>query len=172
MNEDDEWVRAYRDGNLAAFEQLYAKYRSPVYAYVRRSVSHPDTADELFQDIWIKLLASLTRYERRGRFRSWLFSCAHNVIVDHYRKVSNRPEEELDADVPDSRNENPDDLAGRIDEALYDLPFEQRQAFYLREVLNCSIKDVGEIQGCTSEAARSRLRYAYSRLQDKLADLR
>lgn len=172
MNEDDGWIREYRNGNLSAFEKLYAKYRSPVYAYVKRSVSHPETADELFQDVWVKLLSSLNRYERRGKFRSWLFSCAHNVIIDYYRKVSNRPEDDVEVEAVDASKVNPDDVAGRIDLALNELPFEQRQAFYLREVLNCSIKDVGEIQDCSGEAARSRLRYAYAKLQEKLADLR
>ena len=62
-------------------------------------------------------------------------------------------------------------LSERIDEALKLLPLEQRQAFYMREELTCSIKDIAMIQGCTQEAAKSRLRYAYARLRSSLSDL-
>ncbi len=173
-NEDDECVRRYLKGDASAFEVLYERYRLRLYAYLTRSVSGTGVADELFQDVWVKVIASLPRYKRQGRFRSWLFSCAHNVLVDHYRKQ--RPVEADDAseaaeplreDVPEAG-----EVRQRIEAALASLTFDQRQAFYLRAELGCSMKEIAEVQQCSLEAGRSRLRAAYATLQVQLRDFR
>ena len=70
-------------GEKHVFKDLYEYYKTPVYRYIRRSVFKTEIADELFQDVWLKLVASSSRYQEEGQFRSWLFACAHNVVVDH-----------------------------------------------------------------------------------------
>lgn len=168
---DEAYVRAYLNGDPKAFEMLYRRYRERLFGYVMRSCSSVEHAEELFQEIWLKVLISLDRYVESGRFRSWLFTCAHNAIVDFYRKQESKREDALTAEHlgVESTVDNMD-LPERINEALKSLPLEQRQAFYLREELTCSIKDIAGIQGCSDEAAKSRLRYAYARLRSRLSD--
>lgn len=167
---DDVLVAGYLKGDLAAFDEIYARYRDRLFAYASRSVGH-DQAAEVFQDIWVKVLVGVRRYRSNGRFRSWLFACAHNVIVDYYRKVSADRSESLGFEPGSLDKENDEDLASRIETALWQLPGEQRQAFYLREELSCAVREIADIQGCSVEAAKSRLRYAYAKLRDLLEDL-
>lgn len=167
---DDLLVREYLKGELRSFDLLYERYQQRIYGYVYRSVGER-FVDEVFQDIWIKVLAGIERYADKGRFRSWLFSCAHNTIVDHYRKWGEDRFDTLDELPEDSQRHTDDATKQRIDDALWQLPGDQRQAFYLREVLNCPVKEIAEVQGCSVEAAKSRLRYAYKKLQTLLQDL-
>lgn len=165
---DDELYKKYRSGNGAAFDLLYERYRQPLYNYVRKSVN-ADKVDELYQDIWLKVVVSTKRYKDSGRFRQWIFTCAHHLIVDEYRKNSRADYVAL----PDleSRDVITDEkIAQQIDNALSTLPMEQRQAFHLRHELGCSVAEIANIQECPIESAKSRLRYAYGKLKMQLKD--
>ncbi len=162
---DDELYRRYRSGNRRAFDELYERFRQPLYNYVRRSVS-ADRVDELYQDIWLKVIATSARYQNNGRFRQWVFTCAHHLIVDEYRRSSRGEEVPLPELAAPTKAD--DEFKSKIDQAILRLPMEQRQAFYLRHELDCSVAEIAEIQGCATEAAKSRLRYAYAKLKDQL----
>ena len=69
LDDDDTLVRQYRRGSARAFGVLYAKYRSRLYGYVLKNVMDQDAAAELFQDVWVRVLASLDGYEPHGKFR-------------------------------------------------------------------------------------------------------
>ncbi len=175
---DDQLIGAYARGDQGAFDQLYAKYRQPLYGYLFRHCSDADQAGELFQDVWLRVIASTRRFERQGRFRSWLFTLAHNRLVDHYRQVGRHPgveDPEALADVNAVKVGQVYDGAragDALNKALAGLPLEQRQAFYLREEQGFSIRDIAEIQGIDPEAAKSRLRYAYRKLRNALQEHR
>lgn len=166
---DDELYRQYRKGNRPAFDALYERFRQPLYNYVRRSVRQ-NRVDEIYQDIWLKVVASASSYKDSGRFRQWVFTCAHNLIVDEYRRAAKAehvvlPEIETFDAQPDASMER------EIAAALKSLPLEQRQAFHLRHELGCSVAEIAEIQNCPVESAKSRLRYAYSKLKAQLKEL-
>jgi len=94
---DDDLMAAFGRDDAGAFDVLYARYREPVYGYLYRNCRDETVAAELFQDVWLRVIASAGRYKRRGRFRSWLFSLAHNRLVDFYREADRvRGEEPLD----------------------------------------------------------------------------
>jgi RNA polymerase sigma-70 factor (ECF subfamily) len=165
---DDELYRRYRAGNGKAFDLLYERYRQPVYNYVRKSISS-NKVDELYQDIWVKVVAAANNYKDTGKFRQWIFTCAHNLIVDEYRKNARADLVEL----PDleSRDLVSDDRVRQdIDRVLNELPLEQRQAFHLRHELGCAVAEIAAIQDCPVESAKSRLRYAYQKLKSQLQE--
>ena len=83
--DDDLLVASYLKGELRSFDSLYERYRQKVYAYVIKNVGQR-YADEVFQDVWVKILVGVERYAEKGKFRSWLFTFAHNTVADHYRK--------------------------------------------------------------------------------------
>ncbi len=168
-DEDDVLVRQCLKGDTRAFSTLYEKYRVRLYGYVLKNSPDREAAGDLFQDVWVRVLASLDRYEAKGRFRQWLMTCAHNVIVDNYRR--SRPTGEEVEPVDEINRGESLEVAERIDQAIRLLPFDQRQAFWLREELSCSVKEIAEIQECSLEAAKSRLRYAYGKLREELGDL-
>ncbi|MDA1298992.1 MAG: sigma-70 family RNA polymerase sigma factor [Proteobacteria bacterium] len=173
---DDQLIAAYARGDHGAFDELYTRYRQPLYGYLFRHCGDAEQAGELFQDVWLRVIASSRRFERQGRFRSWLFTLAHNRLVDHYRQTERRPgtvaEQETGDDdtVPADRTYDSGQAADALQAALTCLPLEQRQAFFLREEQGFSIRDIAEIQGIDPEAAKSRLRYAYSKLRDALQE--
>src|SRR5260221_10697642 len=104
---DEELMLAYRDGNPGAFDTLYARHKGGLFRYVLRGVKIRAVAEELYQEIWIRVIEARERYAPSARFTTWLYTIAHNRLVDHWRRrelttVQDEPEEgpaaSLDAD--------------------------------------------------------------------------
>src|SRR6202007_1397730 len=83
---DEQLMLAYRDGNAAAFETLYTRHRARLYRFVLRSVKSRAVGEELFQEIWMRVIEARARYTPQARFTTWLYTIAHNLLVDHWRK--------------------------------------------------------------------------------------
>ncbi len=172
---DDQLMVSFGRGDQSAFDSLYARYKQPLYGYLYRNCGNEASIDELFQDIWLRVIASAGRYKRRGKFRSWIFTLAHHCIVDFYRKSGRQSgEQPVGEDLPasqstESRVQDREALFA-VQEAIASLPLEQRQAFCLREESGFSVREIAEIQDVTLEAAKSRLRYAYQKLRARLVD--
>lgn len=169
---EDSLLRAYARGNKRAFITLYEQYKQPVYHYLRKSCGGQHQADELFQEVWLRVISNAQGFDSRGRFRPWLFSIAHNCIVDFYRKEGRATLESIGDDNFPAESIDPTASSDqhRIEQAIARLPFDQRQAFYLREVCGSSIKEIAIVQDITIEAAKSRLRYAYAKLREMLKE--
>ncbi len=177
---DDQLMVSFGRGDRSAFDQLYSRYKQPLYGYLFRNCGHTVFVEELFQDVWLRVIASAPRYQRKGRFRSWVFTLAHNCMVDYYRRSSRQSVElHVEAGVVDEHFASEQTVAEdftdseintAIQKAIACLPLDQRQAFCLREESGFSVKEIAQIQGITAEAAKSRLRYAYQKLRTSLAD--
>jgi RNA polymerase sigma-70 factor (ECF subfamily) len=76
----------YAAGDVAAFERLYARHKGSLYRYFARQCGNADAAEELFQEVWLRIVKARERYEPRARFTTFLYQIAHNCLVDHYRK--------------------------------------------------------------------------------------
>lgn len=171
---DEDLMLRYRDGEAAAFEALYARHRGRLFRYLLRNCSDPRASEEMFQDVWLKVIAARARYEPRARFTTWLYTIAHNRLVDHYRRGASTPEpaepealEALEArasDGPEARADVERRLA-RLRELLAELPEVQREAFLLRQEAGLSIEAIAEATGVGAETAKSRLRYAMAKLR-------
>ena len=81
---DEQLMAAYRDGNAAAFETLYLRHRGRLFRFVLRSVKSRATAEELFQEIWMRVIEARERYAPQARFTTWLYTIAHHRMVDHW----------------------------------------------------------------------------------------
>ncbi len=176
---DEELMLAYRGGDAGAFDRLYARHRGPLYRYLLRQCRSAAVAEELFQDVWINLIRARERYEVRARFTTYLFSLAHNRLIDYYRRQA--------AGVPLSYDDDPDDplleaiaapaaqqpeqaadqraQVARLLALIEALPEAQREALLLREEAGLSLEDIAQVTGVNVETAKSRLRYAVSRLK-------
>ena len=82
---DEELMNRYRDGDAHAFEVLYTRHKGPLYRYLLRQCGAAALAEELFQDVWMKLIRARERYEARAKFTTYLYHLAHNRLIDHYR---------------------------------------------------------------------------------------
>ncbi len=172
---------AYRDGDAAAFEALYGRWRGPLYRYLAHQVA--GQADELFQDVWMRVVRAREHYEVTARFATWLFRIAHNRLMDHYRaRGRNRVDlyddpEDVDEPAAPEQDTPPAMLerhqaAQHILAALATLPEPQREAFLLAEESGMSLEEIAATTGVGRETAKSRLRYALNRLRQALAGLR
>lgn len=182
---DEELMLHYRDGDAAAFDVLYARHKGGVYRYLLRLCRDAAVAEELFQDVWTNLIRARAGYTVQARFATYLYRLAHNRWIDHYRR--NRPgavvsldEEDGGApvDPPDDR-EIPQDVAldsrrqaARLMELISELPAAQREAFLLQQEGGMSVEDIANATGVTRETAKSRLRYAMSKLRKGMQEWR
>jgi RNA polymerase sigma-70 factor (ECF subfamily) len=182
---DEDLMQRYRDGDARAFETLYARHKGPVYRYILRQCGVAAQAEELFQDVWMNLIRASSRYEPRAKFTTWLYTLAHHRVVDHYRRQATGVPISYDDDpddtpliekVPDSELKQPDNELDRRRQAqqllglLNTLPEAQREAFLLREESGLSLEQIAEATGVNVETAKSRLRYALTKLRQGLKD--
>ena len=179
---DEDLMCAYRDGDAGAFELLYRRHKGGLYRYLLRKCGNQNIAEELFQDVWMKLVKARGTYVVRAKFSTWLFQLAHNHAIDYYRrhtlsKAENCMNGENAFDEMQAREQDqPDVLAqiqqqtGRLLQLIDCLPPEQREAFVLREEGGFSIDEIAEITGVNNETAKSRLRYAVNKLRAGLQD--
>ena len=173
---DEELMLAYRGGDAAAFETLYSRHRARLYRFVLRSVKSRPLGEELFQEIWMRVIEARGRYLPQARFTTWLYTIAHNHLVDHWRKrgltlVALDGEELPAAADPDPADEAQARQAlARFAAALDALPALQREAFLLHEESGLSVAEIAAATGSNEEAAKSRLRYALAKLKAALND--
>ncbi len=174
---------AYRDGDAAAFEVLYGRWRGRLYRYLAHQAL--DVADELFQDVWLRVIGARAGYEVSAKFATWLFRIAHNRLMDHFRSrgrsrvdLADDPEDDPvdsvaapDRDAPPAMLERRE-AARRILDCLEELPPPQREAFLMAEESGMGLDEIANATGVGRETAKSRLRYALDRLRRCLAALR
>lgn len=161
---------AYRDGDAGAFETLYGRHRARLYRFVLRSVKERGMAEELFQDIWMRVIVARSRYEPKARFTTWLYSIAHHRLIDHWRQkglvLVDLESVEVEGNSPDpERQAAARQGVERFARALEALPPAQREAFLLHEEAGLSVAEIARATGAGEEAAKSRLRYAMAKLK-------
>jgi RNA polymerase sigma-70 factor (ECF subfamily) len=179
---DEALMLRYAQGDAAAFDTLYGRHRGGVFRYLLRQLnSNRAAAEELFQDVWMSLIGARSRYRVEAKFTTWLYTMAHNRVIDHYRR--HRPLEvvSLDDDDPPELAAPPTAQPERAAEArqqaarllaLVDaLPAAQREAFLLHEEGGLSLEEIAVVTGSDREAVKSRLRYAMDKLRRGMGDL-
>ncbi len=173
----------YAGGDAAAFTVLYRRHEMRVWRYLERNVGNRATADELMQEVWFAVARDAPRYERAGRFTTWLFTIAHHRVIDSIR--ARRPQMSLEmlgyeaAPVLEQLTTEPGagplaavlarDQATVLTRALAQLPRDQREAFLLQAEGDLSVEEIATITQSSFEATKSRLRYARSKLREWLS---
>ncbi|MEL7187015.1 MAG: RNA polymerase sigma factor [Pseudomonadota bacterium] len=170
--EDSALMLRYQDGDVAAFETLYRRHNDALYRYLLRMCKHRATAEDVFQEVWGKIIKARDTYRPTAKFTTFMYRVAHNCFIDHVRRNkrhANSTEFEpglhaAPGDSPDMETER--QLAReRLNEALKELPDEQRDAFLLHEEAGLSVDDIAHVTGSNRETAKSRLRYAVKKLR-------
>jgi RNA polymerase sigma-70 factor (ECF subfamily) len=176
---DEDLMLRYGKGDARAFELLYLRHRLPLFRFLLRQVGNADTAEELFQDLWMRVVNYRGHYEVRAKFTSWLYAIAHNRLMDFYRAngrasflshaesesvLEDLPAVEIAADLRLDRKR----AVERLLAALAGLPDAQREAFLLQQESELSIEEIAAATGVNAETAKSRLRYAVAKLRQSL----
>jgi RNA polymerase sigma-70 factor (ECF subfamily) len=174
---DDDLMRAWAAGDARAFEALYARHKGPLYRFLRRQLRDAALADELFQDVWQRVVAARAGWRPEAAFSTWLFRIAHNRLNDHWRASRHRPPAPADAQLRLDAIADPDtperalsdfEQRRRLQRALDGLPDDQREVVLLRLEGELSLDEIGEITGAGRETVKSRLRYAMDKLRARL----
>jgi len=182
---DESLMLRYAAGDIAAFDALYARHELGVWRYVFRSVRVQAVADDLLQDVWFAVARSAPTYTVSARFKTWLFTMAHNRLVDHFRSARHHVSIDAsdDEDSPgigdtlaaDSgfgplRRLESSEQAAALIAAVERLPREQREAFLLQAEAGLSVDEIAAATGVNFETAKSRLRYARNSLRQQLQE--
>lgn len=173
----------YAGGDLSAFDVLYTRHEMAVWRFVFRSVRNQAVADDLMQDVWFAVARQASVYQVKARFKTWLFTIAHNRMVDHFRTAKNHAS--LDASDEDNslaetlaadsgfgpvRQLQSREQAAALIAAVEALPAPQREAFLLQAEAGMSVEEIATTTGVSFETAKSRLRYARSSLKQSLRE--
>ncbi|MCB1714116.1 MAG: RNA polymerase sigma factor [Candidatus Competibacteraceae bacterium] len=179
---DEHLMLRYRDGDTRAFELLYTRHKGSLYRYLLRQCSDAAVAEELFQDIWLKVINARSRYTVKAKFSTYLYHLAHNRLIDHYRTQQGRgipasytDSEQIDPEqLASSETQQPENISLRQQQAehllnaLAELPEAQRETFLLKAEGGLSLDEIATATAVNRETAKSRLRYAVSRLKTLL----
>lgn len=184
---DEALMLRYASGAAESFDVLYGRHRAGVYRYLLRHCGNAGIADELFQDVWTNLIRTRTAYAPTARFAAWLYTLAHNRLVDHWRATGQIQTVSIDADeatndavhaLPGERRDEPDaratchEVAAQLRAAFAALPTLQRDAFLLQHESGLSLLEIATLTGVGVETVKSRVRYAVAKLRSELAPLR
>ncbi len=181
---DEALMLRYQSGDAGAFDLLYARHRGGLFRFLSRQCRSREHCDEMFQDVWMNLIQARERYRVEAKFRTYLYTLAHNKLMDYFRgharaelTLFENEEGENAADrLPAPRGDQPEVRAqsgqqgAAILRALEALPAPQREAFLLYEEGGLSVEQIAEAAGITFEAAKSRLRYAFTKLRENLRE--
>ncbi|MGF1511496.1 MAG: sigma-70 family RNA polymerase sigma factor [Myxococcota bacterium] len=178
-------MRSVLSGSSAAAEALVSRHYGAVHRFCARTAGR-DRADDLCQDVFVRVFHRLGSYAGRASFRAWLFTVARNVCIDAGRKGKFRKTESLDRtsgrdgtsplDTLASTEAGPDvgveraRLRQALSRAVDALPVEQREVFLLREEAGLAFKEIARITGISENTAKSRMRYGLEALRRALVD--
>jgi RNA polymerase sigma factor (sigma-70 family) len=184
---DEMLMLRYRDGDLAAFQELYRRHKGGLYRFISWRSPRADWVDEIFQDSWAALHNARAGYQPQAGFRTYLYQIARNRLIDLLRQNHLLLASELggaeegegdvlerlaDAQAPEETPETAlarkQDMAG-LHAALLSLPGEQREALVLQQFNGLSLEEIAQLTETPVETIKSRLRYAMRKLRQQLA---
>jgi len=189
---DESLMADFRGGDARAFEVLMTRHRRGLLNFLYRSVNNHSRAEELLQEVFLRVIRAKDRYQQTARFSTWLYTIARNLCVDESRRAKFRrhlsldaPKRGRDGDQRESMLDGTADdavsvdeqamgptIQGRLKEAIDRLPDDQREVFLMRQLGGLSFKQIGEAVGAPENTVKSRMRYALEKLRDELRDLR
>ena len=176
---DSTLITQFTSGNSQSFSILFDRYQKRVYGFIFSKVKDAELADDVFQDTFVKVIKNLRlgKYKDEGRFLSWVMRIAHNIIMDHFRKINRLPKHESkheDLDVLDRLVEQSTSIEDLMIETqihadlsllIDELPQTQKEVLRMRLFQEMSFKDIGEQTGVSINTALGRMRYAVLNLR-------
>jgi RNA polymerase sigma-70 factor, ECF subfamily len=185
---DEDLMVMYQKGEVRAFEVLLSRHRKPVYNFILRFIGDRETAEDLLQEAFMRVIKGAEAYKRQAKFTTWLYTIARNLCVDQTRRRKHRKHASLDAPMDGSdesgtlmdvlpssemasdRKSVNKQLHATMQRAIGALSDEQREVFLMREIANLPFKEIAEITGVPENTVKSRMRYALERLQEALSE--
>jgi len=181
----------YQKGEVAAFAELVSRHERRLWNFIRRFVADSATAEDLLQEVFLRVVKSAGDWHPSAKFSTWLLTIARNLCTDNARRGAIRRADSLDRTPgvagSDSGLRRIDrvaavdgnaekaalnrEIAIRVDAAVTELPVEQREVFLMREVMDMSFAEIANATGASEPTVKSRMRYALERLRAALHEL-
>ena len=177
MDEEARLMLEFQAGDRGAFEQLFCRYSAPLVAFLGRMVPDRGRAEELAQEVFVRVYKARDRYQPRARFSTWLFGIAHNLALNElalaYRKRERPLLDDHASGIADSSAAPDDQLdakraAERLELALADLPERQRAVISLRAQQGMAYAEIAEVMGTSVASVKSLLHRARERLLEQM----
>lgn len=174
MISDYELIQRFIKGEQSCFDQLIYRHKNKVFAYISLYIRDQALAEDLFQDTFMKVIQSVKagKYQDNGKFISWVMRIAHNLIIDHFRRIKQMntvSNDDYESDLFNSRKLSDstveDDIIKRqiqkdVRKMISFLPDDQREVVILRHYAGLSFKEIAEITDVSINTALGRMRYA------------
>ena len=183
---DEELIASYLKGRNEAFAELFVRYKGAIFFVVKNYFPQRERAEEVFQEVFMKLLERLKLFDGSGSFRGWFFTMCRNHCIDRIRQQARRPEQpEANWRAEDDEQATPvgravaetmaadeqaydRELAGHLEAAIQKLPEEQRETFLLKERAGLTFEEIGQAMNVSINTVKSRMRYALETLRRNL----
>jgi len=167
-----EWLALRcQSGEAGAFEDLIAVMERPLLYYAASLTGNPDSALDVLQEVWIRVLRGIRKLKDPGSLRSWLYSITHGIAVDRIRKNYSREQAELvqtedlqEAEEPSFANED----AAAIHQALGEIGLKHREVLVLHFLEDLSMAEIATVVGCSEGTVKSRIHYAKRAMREIL----
>jgi RNA polymerase sigma factor (sigma-70 family) len=180
---DHELIHSFMDGDMNALEILVIRHKDKLYTSILFLVKDKYLAEDIFQDVLIKIIDTIRggRYTEEGKFLPWAMRIAHNLCVDHFRKVKRTPAIKTsdDRDIFEVLNFTEDSAEtkmmkrqshDRVRRMLDLLPEDQREVIILRHYAELSFKEIAALTNCSINTALGRMRYGLINLRKMMVE--
>ena len=180
---ENELIKCYLDGDSHAFSFLVSRHKTKIFTSIYMLVKDEYLAEDIFQDVFIRIIESLKRgaYVENGKFLSWAIRIAHNMCMDHFRKVKRTPTIKTsdDCDIFEQYNfaEPAADVKmmnierdNSVKKAIDKLPQDQREIIILRHFANLSFREIAALSDISINTALGRMRYALINIRKLLPE--
>lgn len=183
---DETLMLQYAQGDIQAFTALYTRHKNSLYRYFLRQCTTPELAEELYQEVWNKLINARINYQMSSKFTTWLYRIARNELIDYYRRHATQQKVisthfELIDDAVDNNLETHiltvhqqlslyqqlhlSQQAKQLKRCLKQLPRQQKEAFLLKHEAGFTLNEIAKLVGESNEAVKSRIRYGLNKLK-------
>jgi RNA polymerase sigma-70 factor (ECF subfamily) len=180
---DQQLIHLFMDGDSEALETIIVRHKEKIYTSIFLLVKDKYLAEDIFQDVFIRVIDTvrLGRYTEEGKFLPWAMRIAHNLCVDHFRKVKRTPtiRNSEDRDIFEVLNITEDGVDrkmmqrqshDRVRQMLDLLPADQREVIILRHYAEMSFKEIASMTNCSINTALGRMRYGLINLRKMMTE--
>jgi RNA polymerase sigma-70 factor (ECF subfamily) len=185
LDPDAALMLRVKQGEVDAFEELVEKYKQPVTNLIYRTLQDATEAEDLAQNVFVQVFKSAHRYRVSAKFSTWLYTIARNLCLNEIRRRSRHPADSLDASHPEQEDQPlrqyedkkifsardnvlQDELWAKVEQALDDLPENQRTALLLCREEELSYEEIAEVLGTSLSATKSLIHRGRETLKAKL----
>lgn len=181
MDKESRLIKKAKSGNLEAFEQLILQYEKRIYNYCYRMTNSQEDAEDLAQEIFIKVYKNLKSFKGNSKFSTWIYRIAYNTCIDKYRKKEvatvsltlNSDEEEKEIDLPSNDPLPEERIVSReeydvVCECISELKPEYKNAVILRDIQNYTYDEIAEILNIPLGTVKSHISRGRASLRDAL----